>query len=140
MALITIHHCHNHSDHPTACAPLSAPIKGHLHPRSIPHLSRPSPALLPSSPLASIGTSTTACFSPPPAHSWPPCASPMQPSALSTASFSHQLLTVSPRPPEQHSGDSSMTTPPHALATPPVATAARPPILLAVESGLEGLD
>jgi hypothetical protein len=140
MALITIHHRRNHSDHPTACAPLSAPIKGHLHPRSIPHLSRPSPALLPSSPLASIGASTTARFSPPPARSWPPCASPIQPSALSTASFSHQPLTVSPRPPERHSGDSSTTAPWHTPVAPPVAAATRPPILLAVESGLEGLD
>jgi hypothetical protein len=46
----------HYSHHHYLGAPIPAPIKWHLYPRSIPHHSRPTPALLPSSPLASTNT------------------------------------------------------------------------------------
>jgi hypothetical protein len=135
MDLIAIHRSHHYSGHSTTPphrpSPSPSPYKRAPPPRGIPHLSHPSPALLPFSPLTSIGASTAAALhavvSSPPAFQ---CltdvttgfAIPPTPPWLLTASFSA---------PKRHIGQSPVTPPscsPAVLPTTVVAPASFFPI------------
>jgi hypothetical protein len=116
------------------------PIKGHLHPRSIPHLSRPSSALLPSSPLVSIGASTAARSTPLRAYLRPSSASPTSPPASPSSPTPRWLLTVSFSASMHRSGQSPMTPPPCSPAVPPTATVAPASFFPVVESKRDAPD
>jgi hypothetical protein len=122
MALIAIH-CHRHySGHSTTPPHRPSPSpslnKRAPPPRSIPHLSRPSPALLPSSPLASIGTSTATRSMPLRAHLQPSSASPTSPPASPSSPTPPWLLMASFSAPKHRSGDSPVAPLPRHLRPP----------------------
>jgi hypothetical protein len=116
------------------------PIKGHLHPRSIPHLSHPSPALLPSSPLASIGASTAARSTPLRAHLRPSSASPMSPPASPSSPTPPWRLTVSFSASKHRSGRSSVTPLQCSPAMPPTAAVALASFFQVIESKMDAPD
>jgi hypothetical protein len=122
MDLIAILRCRHYSGHSTTPphrpSPSPSPYKRAPPPRSIPHFSRPSPALLPSSPLASIGASTATCSMPLRAHLWPSSASPTSPPASSSSPTPPWLLTASFSAPRRRSGDSLVAPPPRHLRPP----------------------
>jgi hypothetical protein len=106
----------NHPSPPPETPP--SPYKRAPPPRSIPHLSRPSPALLPSSSLASISASTAARSTPLRAHLRPSSASPTSPPASPSSPTPPWLLTLSFSTLKHHSGESSVAPPlphPHLL-------------------------
>jgi hypothetical protein len=115
MALIVIHcrrHYSGHSTAPPHCpSPSPSPYKRAPPPRSIPQLSRPPPALLPSSLLSSISASTAARSMPLRAHLWPSSASPTSPPASPSSPTPPWLLTVSFSASKRRSGDSPMAPP-----------------------------
>jgi hypothetical protein len=98
MALIAIQRRRHYSGHSTAPPHRPSPSPSHYKrappPRSIPHLSRPSLALLPSSPLASISATATRSM-PLRAHLRPSSASPMSPPASPSSPTPPWLLTAS---------------------------------------------
>jgi hypothetical protein len=129
MNLIAIHRRRHYSGHSTTPphrpSPSPSPYKRAPPPRSIPHLSHPSPVLLPSSPLASIGASTAARSMPLRAHLRPSSASATSPPASPSSPTPPWLLTMSFSAPKHHFGRSLVTLPPCSPAVPP--TAAVPP-------------
>jgi hypothetical protein len=144
MALIATHRRRHYSSHSTAPplhpSPPPSPYKRAPPPRSIPHLNHPSPALLPSSPLASISASTTARSMSLRAHLWPSSASPTSPPASPSSPTTPWLLTASFSAPKRHSGRSPVTPPPCTPAVAPTAAVAPASFFSAVESKMDAPD
>jgi hypothetical protein len=144
MDLIAIHRRRHYSDHSTTPphrpSPSPSPYKRAPPSRSIPHLSHPSPALFPSSPLASIGASTAARSMLLQAHLRPSSASPTSPPASPSSPTPPWLLTASFSAPKHHSGQSLVTPPPCSPAVPPTAVVAPASFFPAVKSKMDAPD